>query len=92
MLGKKSNDRLYSRFFRRRQEEWIFGRFPLVRQGGRVFFPRTRGKTRKSMEGRRGQAALSGSGVAGGGAVMLLMNVSSVLEKPLIIDMMTAAR
>lgn len=79
-------------FFAGGKRNGFSGGFPLVRQGGRVFFPRTRGKTRKSMVSRRGQAALSGSGVAGGGAVMLLMNVSSVLEKPLIIDMMTAAR
>lgn len=46
----------------------------------------------KIMDRRRGQAALSGADVAGGGAVIVLMNVSSVLEKPLIIDMTTAAR
>lgn len=38
------------------------------------------------------QALLSGAGSADGGAVMLLMICSLVFEKPLTIDMMTAAR
>lgn len=38
------------------------------------------------------QALLAGASTAGGGAVMLLMIFSSVLEKPLTIDMTTAAR
>ena len=79
-------------FFSGGKRNGCSGDFPWFGRAGGVFSAPPGKLSGKSMDRRRGQAALSGAGVAGGGAVILLMNVSSVLEKPLIIDMITAAK
>ena len=79
-------------FFAGGKRNGFSGGFPWFGRGAVFFSAPSAELSCKSMDSRRGQAALSGSGVAEGGAVILLMNVSSVLEKPLIIDMITAAR